>query len=95
MEQKRIISLEGLDLASLIRVLDQNWYLISKDKNLLPEARNYIKEMQTVRNRWAHASIAELSDEDVYRDIDTIQRFALILEAPQAKRFAVCYACHQ
>ncbi len=83
-EQRNITSLSGLDLAALIRVLDRNWNAISGSKSLPIEARNYVKEMMTVRNRWAHAAIAEFSDDDVYRDIDTIQRFAGTIEANRA-----------
>ena len=38
-EQKGIVSLSSLDLAALLRVLDQNWYQISMKMNLSPEAR--------------------------------------------------------
>ena len=54
LEQRNITSLRGLDLAGLLRVLDQNWYQISNSLNLASEARHFVKEMQTVRNRWAH-----------------------------------------
>jgi len=39
LEQRNITSLGGLDLAALLRVLDQNWYRISSSLNLTPEAR--------------------------------------------------------
>ena len=32
-------------------------------------ARNYVKEMQTVRNRWAHAQVAQPPVDDAYRDL--------------------------
>jgi ATP-dependent helicase HepA len=81
-EESRIDSLIGLDLAALLRVLDQNWYEISNKASLSREARNYVKEMQTVRNRWAHRSGENPSPDDTYRDLDTLQRF---LEAVQAE----------
>jgi len=46
-EQKGIVSLSSLDLAALLRVLDQNWYKISMKMNLSSEARHFVKEMQT------------------------------------------------
>lgn len=50
-EKKGIVSLEELDLAALLRILDQNWQLVSDIEDLGHEHRNYIKEMQTIRNR--------------------------------------------
>lgn len=83
-EQRKITALSGLDLAALLRVLDQNWYAISEAKNPPAEARHYVKEMRSVRDRWAHASVDEFSDDNVYRDLDTIQRFAMIIDAREA-----------
>ena len=80
-EQRREPSLSRLDLAALLRVFDQNWYAIAEAEKLTNEVRNYLKEMQTVRNRWAHATTVEFPDEDVYRDLDTIQRFVTAIRA--------------
>ena len=80
-EQRRLASLESLDLAALLRVLDQNWYQISTRLNLSPESRHFVKEMQTVRNRWAHAGAEGFPSEDVYRDLDTLQRFATLIDS--------------
>lgn len=82
--QYKINNLSSLDLAALLRVFDQNWYQISSRFNLLPEARHYVKEMQTIRNRWAHASADEFQAEDIYRDLDTLQRFAAAIGAEEA-----------
>ena len=40
LEQRNITSLSGLDLAGLLRVLDQNWYQISNSLDLTSEARH-------------------------------------------------------
>jgi len=80
-DQQGIDSLTLLDLAALLRVLDQNWYQISMKMNLSSEARHFVKEMQTVRNRWAHAGAEGFPFEDLYRDLDTLQRFAAVIEA--------------
>ncbi len=80
-KQKRITTLFGLDLAALLRIIDQNWHNISQQKNFPHEARNYLKEMQTIRNRWAHAGSDDFDKDDVYRDLDTLQRFAAVIEA--------------
>ena len=37
--------------------------------------------MQTVRNRWAHANTEGFPVDDVYRDLDTLQRFAGVIGA--------------
>jgi ATP-dependent helicase HepA len=84
LEQRNIDSLASLDLAALLRVLDQNWHQISTKLDLTSEARHFIKEMQTVRNRWAHVGTQGFPVEDVYRDLDTLQRFALVIDADES-----------
>jgi len=78
-KQSRIDDLSGLDLAALLRVLDQNWYELSSQYNWPKEARNWLKEAQTIRNRWAHATTAETDPPDTYRDADTLERLARML----------------
>ena len=80
-EQRDVKRLESLDLAALLRVLDRNWYEISWKVTQSPDARHYVKEMQTVRNRWAHASVEEYSRDDIYRDLDTLQRILTAIDA--------------
>ena len=80
-KERTINSLTSLDLAALLRVLDQNWYQISHNLNLPSEARHFVKEMQTVRNRWAHAGSEGVPEDDAYRDLDTLQRFLIVIEA--------------
>ena len=65
-------------------MLDQNWHQISTKLDLTSEARHFIKEMQTVRNRWAHAGTQGFPVEDVYRDLDTLQRFAVVIDADES-----------
>ena len=79
-EQYGLTSLSSLDLAALLRVFDQNWYEISKKKSYPVEIRNYLKEMQTIRNRWAHVSADGYDREDIYRDLDTLERFATAID---------------
>lgn len=80
-EESRVESLAGLDLAGLVRVLDHNWFEISNKVSLPREARNYVKEMQSVRNRWAHRSGETLPPDDMFRDLDTLQRFLETIQA--------------
>ena len=78
---RRINSLRGLDLAGLIRVFDKNWIQISNRFNLAFEERHFVKEMQFVRNRWAHLTLDGITIDDAYRDLDTMERFAKIINA--------------
>jgi ATP-dependent helicase HepA len=80
-ERQALASLEELDLAALLRIFDQNWYQISNKLGLTTESRHFVKEMQTIRNRWAHTTPEGIAREDVYRDLDTMQRLAFIIEA--------------
>ena len=74
----------SLDLAALLRVLDQNWHGISSQLELNPEFRHFAKEMRTVRNRWAHAGSDEFLLDDTYRDLDTLQRFCKTINADES-----------
>ena len=74
-------SLQALDLSALLRVFDQNWYILASKLNMESEQRHYLKEMQTVRNRWAHTNSRGISADDQYRDLDTIQRFMQMINA--------------
>lgn len=77
-EAQGFTSLNQFDLAALLRILDQNWYPISQHRNLTTQDRHFVKEMQTIRNRWAHMNADGISSDDAYRDIDTIQRLSAL-----------------
>jgi len=83
-EEKKLYELRALDLAALLRVLDQNWYELSNCLRFPREARNWVKELQTVRNKWAHASAEEAHPSEVYRDADTLERLLSMIEADPA-----------
>lgn len=82
--EKRISALEQLDLAALLRVLDQNWYDLGSVVPLDRETRTWVKELQTVRNKWAHLPAEDLPPSETYRDADTLGRLlaALTPESP-------------
>lgn len=80
-EERGIFNLAGLDLAALLRIFDKNWYDISQKKNLTNEVRSWTREMQFIRNKWAHAGGNPPDAEDLYRDLDTLQRFLGALSA--------------
>jgi SNF2 family DNA or RNA helicase len=67
-------SLRQLDFAALLRVLDQNWYELSNVLRLPREGRTWVKELQTVRNKWAHLSSEAMPASELYRDADTLGR---------------------
>ena len=78
-ERHRVTRLDQLDLAAFLRLVDQNWFELATANNWPRDGRHYVKEMQTVRNRWAHLHVAAPPIEDVYRDLDTLQRFLSIV----------------
>lgn len=80
-KRKNIDSLTGLDLAALLRIFDNNWHSISKMEELTREHRHFVKEMQTIRNRWAHVKAEGFKADDIYRDLDTLQRFSKVIKA--------------
>ena len=76
--------LEDLDFAALLKVLDRNWYELRQNYNLSREGQVWIKELQSIRNKWAHLSLQKVEAEEVYRDADTMGRALKELGAPQA-----------
>jgi ATP-dependent helicase HepA len=80
-EEKRTQSISGLDLAAVLRVLDRNWSELAVTEQLPREARNWVKELQSVRNRWAHAPAVGLDSSDAFRDADTLNRVLRVFNA--------------
>ena len=54
MARRQVTAPSGLDLAMLLRVIDQNWSEISRTSNWPPEVRCYFKEAQIICNQRAH-----------------------------------------
>lgn len=73
-EHYGINSIEQFDLATILRILDKNWYSFVEQFPWDQQVRNYIKEVQTIRNKWAHKDSCVILPEDVYRDCDTLER---------------------
>ena len=80
-QERCFTTLQQFDFAALMRILDQNWYELSRDMAQGREARTWIKELQTVRNKWAHLSAETLPPGEIYRDADTLGRLLTVLEA--------------
>ncbi|MDZ4850161.1 MAG: Swt1 family HEPN domain-containing protein [Pirellulaceae bacterium] len=72
-------SLYQLDFAALLRVIDLGWWEISKCCFFPRETRCWVKELQSVRNRWARPSAQPIVPSDFYRDADTLGRFIAVL----------------
>lgn len=87
--EKNISSLRELDFAALLRILDQNWYELSGKCTLPREARSWVKELQTVRNKWAHMSAQETPASEVYRDADTLGRLLELIGAQEPSITAI------
>lgn len=67
-----IKSIEGLDLAELLRVFDRNWFVITSRFFVNNKVRNNIRKMQEIRNSWAHISPSAISRDKVVNDVNTI-----------------------
>lgn len=80
-EEKGIQSFAGLDFAAVLRVLDQNWNELAAVERPPRDARTWVKELQSVRNRWAHAPAGGLSPDDAFRDADTLERLLSVVGA--------------
>lgn len=88
-KERGFAELEQLDFAALLRILDQNWYELAQALALPREGRTWVRELQTVRNRWAHLSAASVAAEDLYRDADALARVLDMLGAAPASVAAV------
>jgi hypothetical protein len=64
---------DALDAARCLILLDINWDNIFK-LQLSKEHRNWIKELISTRNKWAHKGGGDISDDDAWRALDTMAR---------------------
>ena len=80
-QERGLSTLEQLDFAALLRIVDQNWYELTQAVGLPRDGRTWVKELQAVRNRWAHQSSMPMQSEDLYRDVDTLARVLNMLKA--------------
>lgn len=68
----KIHDIKGLDLAEILRVVDRNWFVITSSFFINNKERQNIRNMQEVRNSWAHISRNTISKEKVIRDVEII-----------------------
>lgn len=82
-QERGLKSLQQLDFAALVRVLDQNWYELSSAQGLPREGRTWARELQSVRNKWAHLSAEAMPESELYRDADTLGRLLAAIGVAQ------------
>lgn len=67
----------------ILRIADNNWYDISNSTHLPMSGRECIKEIQEVRNNWAHCSGILPSKDVITHDIEVMIKFWGQTGAPQ------------
>ncbi|MHA1748402.1 MAG: helicase-related protein [Promethearchaeota archaeon] len=77
-KEQGINQISQLDFAAILRLFDQNWYELSTRMSLPKHARSWLKELQTIRNKWAHFPAEGIPPSEIYRDLDTLGRFVSI-----------------
>ncbi len=70
-ESQHVNNLQQLDLSCILRLFDKNWFDLSFKYSLKPEIRSHVKNMQIIRNKYAHAACVIPSSE-LNSDIMTI-----------------------
>lgn len=92
-EEQRWSTLEDLDVAATLRVVDQNWDVFRRRNLVRWEDRNWLKEAASIRNRYSHdAPGRQPSPDRVYRDLDTLTLLADALDAGSAEASALADA---
>ena len=81
LNEHKIDSLEKLDFASLLRVLNKNWWELKTRFKLSRDGFTIVNEVMNIRNRYAHVSIEGVTLNNRLRDCDTLGRFLLIIDA--------------
>ena len=74
-----------LDAARCLRLMDVQWNDLFRRK-LSREHRTWIKELITTRNKWAHAGLVDMADEDAWRALDTMTRLVEQIDAEATER---------
>lgn len=74
-ENNRATELSDLDLSSLLRIADKNWYVISQRFFLNYKERDTLKSMFAVRNRWAHAAPEAVDLSSIISDLELVYEF--------------------
>ena len=76
-------SIDKLDLAGLLDVLIGNWKDISDVQGGFPLAHQMMEIRHVVQAHETTEEIEELSVEDIYRHLDTLERFLKVIEGDE------------
>jgi hypothetical protein len=79
--EQNIKSLQALDLAALIRVTDKSWFELRSVFYLTQDERECLREMRSVRNKWAHCAGNIPDKEIIEQELGVILQFAEIYGA--------------
>lgn len=71
---------DSLDIANCLRLIDVLWNSIFR-KKLSIDHRTWAKELQGVRNKWAHAGSQDFDDSYTWRALDTMSRLCEQIDA--------------
>lgn len=71
-EKSNIRNVAGLDLASLLRVFERNWFVITSSFFVNNKERAKIRRMQEIRNDWAHITPQDINKKKVIDDVNVI-----------------------
>ena len=74
-----------LDPARCLLLMDLHWNDLFRRK-LSREHRTWVKELMATRNKWAHAGLVDMADEDAWRALDTMTRLVEQIDAEATER---------
>ena len=81
--EKGFKELSDFDLAAVLRIADKNWYDMRSFAYLPTSERECIRDMQSVRNNWAHCAGTLPGKDAIINDIEVLSKFFEQMEAPQ------------
>lgn len=82
--EKGFKELSDFDLVAVLRIADKNWYDMRSFAYLPTSERECIRDMQLVRNNWAHCAGTLPGKDAIINDIEVLSKFFEQMEAPQA-----------
>lgn len=80
-DEQRIVRLDGLDLAALLRVFGRNWHELAARVSLRRNGQTLVRELGDIRNQLAHVPAAGLDPEDLQQAADSTVRYLQLLGA--------------
>lgn len=80
-----IKEISGLDLAALLRVVDRNWFSITSSYYINNKERDKIRDMQQIRNDWAHITPNDIYKDKVIHDANVIIELMQTFDASMAE----------